>query len=219
MITESLRVGATLEGFRLSVSPVHREHANLSPEQVLHGRSAIWTVIEFDIRDNEADRLADALSHSLDRFGWLAHLQSDAQAFVEFSNRVFRYRRGDSAGRARAQTFRSRPGSSEVSARLDRSALAGLLLGEQTSPSIHSEKGRSRRGALHARPFDHEAGDSFEEWLRRSLVARGSNSAGRVTVRFDRSWPRGWESQGPSDDGPALLVSRPLHIVRLPRVV
>ena len=105
LIAESLRVGATLEGFKVTVSRIYRETASLSPEQRSHGLSPIWTLIEFAVGDLEADRFAEALSRSLDRFGWYANFHTDTDAFVVFSNRVFRYRRDDSAGRAHAQAF------------------------------------------------------------------------------------------------------------------
>lgn len=55
--------------------------------------------------DDEADRFADALSPSSDPLGWYVNFHSDTDAVVVFSNRVFRYPRGDSTGQAQAQAY------------------------------------------------------------------------------------------------------------------
>ena len=113
LITESLRVSATLEGFHMTVRRIHREEADLSPEQVAHGLSRIWTLIDISLSDDEAGPFADALSQALDPFGWYANLQSDTESLVVFARRVFRYPRGDPAGRLAAQSYAREQGVPE----------------------------------------------------------------------------------------------------------
>ncbi|WP_238158586.1 hypothetical protein [Kribbella voronezhensis] len=64
---------------------------------------SVWTLVEFEVEDNRAESLADALMGLLDKPGWYADFHDDREIFVVFPDRVFRYPRGDSAGRAAAQ--------------------------------------------------------------------------------------------------------------------
>jgi hypothetical protein len=63
----------------------------------------IWTNIEFEVADDEADALASALSAALDRPGWYADFRSAEWIYIVFPGRVFRYLRGNGAGQAQAQ--------------------------------------------------------------------------------------------------------------------
>jgi hypothetical protein len=55
-----------------------------------------WTLLWFDAADEDADRLAEALSSALEaRGGWYADFHSESEVTVVFSDRIFRYRRGD----------------------------------------------------------------------------------------------------------------------------
>ena len=104
LISESLRVGTVLEGFPLSVRRITREDAVLSPQQIVAGLPSRWTVFDFEVEDQYAGHLADTLAESLDP-GWYANFQSKDEMLVIFSNRIFRYPRGDEAARKTAQTY------------------------------------------------------------------------------------------------------------------
>lgn len=114
LITESLRVGATLEGFHLYVNRIYREKAELSPEQVANGLSPIWTVIDFTLGSGEEERFAEGLSKALDSFGWYVNFQSSNESFIVFAGRVFRYLRGDTDGRKQAQSYAREQGVPET---------------------------------------------------------------------------------------------------------
>jgi hypothetical protein len=103
LIAESLRVGTDLAGVSLSLIRIRRDQANLSPEQTRSGLPATWTSIDFETSDERAEALAAALARALAPFGWYANLQSATDSYVVFADRVFRYPRGDSRGRAEAQ--------------------------------------------------------------------------------------------------------------------
>ena len=49
--------------------------------------------------------LARAFADVLDGPGWYANFQSPATSFVVFPGKIFRYPRGDPAGRAEAQAY------------------------------------------------------------------------------------------------------------------
>ncbi len=101
LITESLRPGTTLTGIKLTVRRLHRvAPPNVAPEQ-----PPIWTFIEFEVAENQAEDLARQLSKSLDATGWYCDFASSSERFVVFSGQFFRYLRGDKAGRAEAQSY------------------------------------------------------------------------------------------------------------------
>lgn len=99
IIVESLRVGATLENVPLTVGKLSRYRAAGTTSD----QPAVWTVIEFEVADADADKLAEALSDVLAAPGWYADFHNDREVFVVFPERVFRYPRGDPASRAAAQ--------------------------------------------------------------------------------------------------------------------
>jgi hypothetical protein len=102
LIGESLRVGAQVDG--LTVHRVERVDAgDLSPEQRAAGFPEQWTLLYFDVADEDAGRLAEALAGALAEPGWYADFHTERESFVVFSGSVFRYPRGDAAGRAQAQ--------------------------------------------------------------------------------------------------------------------
>jgi hypothetical protein len=102
LIAESLRTGAKLNG--LYIHEIERVAAgDLSPEQRAAGFPERWTLLHFDVPDQDAERLATTLAAALDEPGWYADFHTPAESFVVFAGRVFRYPRGDAAGRARAE--------------------------------------------------------------------------------------------------------------------
>lgn len=102
LIAESLDLGAELDGVTLSVTRV----ARVLLGEVASGQPAVWTVIEFEIADDDAERLAAALEAALrPTGGWYCDFRSDTETVVVFHGRSFRYRRGDPTGRAAATDY------------------------------------------------------------------------------------------------------------------
>jgi len=102
LIAESLRIGGVLEGVRLTVTRVSRADVG----DVDAGQPRTWTFLDFEVADEDTERLADALERALaPRGGWYCDFRSDAETFVVFAGRVFRYPRGDDSGRAAAADY------------------------------------------------------------------------------------------------------------------
>jgi hypothetical protein len=102
LLAESIRVGASLEGIPLTARKIYRMEAG----DVDLGQPRVWTFIEFEVRYEEADALADGLSAALEsKLGWYCDFRSDEETFVVFAGHIFRYPRGDPTGRARAETY------------------------------------------------------------------------------------------------------------------
>ena len=100
LIAESLRTGTRLEDVALTVRAIARADDGDTDA----GQPLTWTFIEFEAQLEEAERLAAALSRSLDRrLGWYCDFRSATETFVVFAERVFRYRRGDKDGRSNAE--------------------------------------------------------------------------------------------------------------------
>lgn len=101
LIAESLRVGSSLEDLELTVRKISRYRAQVTtPDQ-----AEIWTVLEFEAEEGAAGELAAAFAGALDEPGWYVNFQSPAESFVMFPGRIFRYPRGDTAGRAEAKAY------------------------------------------------------------------------------------------------------------------
>lgn len=99
LIAESLRVGTNLEDLKLTVRKISRFQAQgITPDQV-----GIWTTLDFAADEAEAENLAQAFAGALDQPGWYVDFRSPAETFVVFPGRIFRYPRGDDAGRADAE--------------------------------------------------------------------------------------------------------------------
>lgn len=64
-----------------------------------------WTLIEFEIADDKAPALAEALAEILDDAGWYVDFHSEEETFVVFAGRAFSYPRGDKAARAEAEAY------------------------------------------------------------------------------------------------------------------
>jgi len=97
LIVESITPGSTLAGIPLVVREVGRS------EPVPTRQQAIWSWIEFEADDSVAEALAEGLAAILDEPGWYCNYSSASETFVVYRGRVFRYPRGDEAGRAEAQ--------------------------------------------------------------------------------------------------------------------
>lgn len=101
LIAESLRVGTSLEGLALTVRKISRYRA----QGTTADQPGIWTVLEFEADEGGAGELAEALAGELDQPGWYVDFRSPAESFVVFPGRIFRYPRGEEAGRAEAQAY------------------------------------------------------------------------------------------------------------------
>jgi hypothetical protein len=101
LIAESLRVGTSLENLNLTVRKISRYRAGGTTP----GQPDIWSVLDFEADEAEAEGLARVFADALDQSGWYVNFQSPAESFIVFPDRVFRYPRGDEAGRAEAQAY------------------------------------------------------------------------------------------------------------------
>jgi hypothetical protein len=110
LIAESIRVGAELDEVRL----VTRKISRSAQGDASAGQPELWTIIEFEAEEHDAGVLADALAKVLDQqHGWYADFRTPDETFVVYSGRIFRYRRGDSVGRAEAAAYRRSVGVPE----------------------------------------------------------------------------------------------------------
>ena len=106
LIAESLRVGTTLADLNLTVRKISRYRAGgTTPDQ-----PGIWTALDFESGESDARELAEAFAEVLDHSGWYVNFQSPAESFIVFPGKIFRYPRGDAAGRAAAQAHGRRLG-------------------------------------------------------------------------------------------------------------
>jgi hypothetical protein len=103
LIAESLRVGTTLENLQLTVRKISKYRA----QGTTADQPDIWTVLDFEADEAGARELAEAFADVLDDepLAWYVNFQSPAESFVVFPGRIFRYPRGDSAGRADTQAY------------------------------------------------------------------------------------------------------------------
>jgi hypothetical protein len=100
LIAESIRPGTSLDDLNLIVRQITR-HA---PYGTTDEQPPIWTDIYFEVDEQDAENLARKLADVLDAGGWYADIRSDTETIVVFRGKIFRYPRGDAAGRADAVT-------------------------------------------------------------------------------------------------------------------
>jgi hypothetical protein len=104
LIGESLRVGAPFEPPK-AVRVLKVARADV-PTSVAPGQPGTWTFIDFEGDDACAHDLARALAGCLEaKGGWYADFRTGDDHVVVFAEKVFRYRRGDTAGRAEAAAY------------------------------------------------------------------------------------------------------------------
>jgi hypothetical protein len=102
LIAESLRLDVAVDRVPLTVNKIVRRGTLTG---LCSGQPAIWTFVEFSADETHAAELADSLAEALDpELGWYCDLHSDEETFVVFSDRTFRYARGDSRGRRLAES-------------------------------------------------------------------------------------------------------------------
>jgi hypothetical protein len=101
VIAESMRTGSQLANIPLRLTKIERRAIENAPAE----QPAVWTMIEFEFAEQDAERIAAALADVLDeRGGWgYSDFSLGNEKLVIFPGRVFRYSRGDKAARADAQ--------------------------------------------------------------------------------------------------------------------
>jgi hypothetical protein len=98
LIAESIRPGTSLDDLNLIVRQITR-HA---PDGTTDEQPPIWTDIYFEVDEKDAGDLAQKLADVLDARGRYADFRSDTETIVVYRGKIFRYPRGDAAGRADA---------------------------------------------------------------------------------------------------------------------
>ena len=99
LIMESLKVGTRLRDLNITINELYR----FRPEGTAPYQPDTWTVLELEIEDDDAPQIAESFASVLSEPGWYVDFRSPSETFVVFPGRVFRYPRGDEAGRAEAQ--------------------------------------------------------------------------------------------------------------------
>jgi hypothetical protein len=74
----------------------------LRPGGTTADQPEVWTLLDFEADEAEADEFTRIFADALDQPGWYADFRSPVETFVVFPGRIFRYPRGDDAGRAEA---------------------------------------------------------------------------------------------------------------------
>jgi len=102
LLVEGMRVGACLEGLPLRLLKIERyQMRTATPEQ-----PPVWTMVKFEFEERDAERVAAALSEVIsEEGGWYTDFSLDDETFVIFADRIFRYPRGDRAGRAKVVAY------------------------------------------------------------------------------------------------------------------
>jgi hypothetical protein len=103
LIAESLQIGVELRVAGLRLTRLSRRDFSTS---VTAAQPAVWTIVEFEADDDVADDFGRSLAQSLlADGGWYADFGAGHDHVVVFAGRIFRYRRGDHAGRAEAVAY------------------------------------------------------------------------------------------------------------------
>lgn len=102
VIAEGMRTDSQLSGIPLALTKIERwAIENATAEQ-----PSVWTMIKFEFAERDAERVIAALAEVLDeRGGWYSDLWLGDERIIVFAGKVFRYARGDEAGRAEAQAY------------------------------------------------------------------------------------------------------------------
>jgi hypothetical protein len=99
ILAESLKPGTGFDGHGMRIIRCARFEVTSAADY----QPPIWTLIEFEAPAGSSDALAAELADSLLSPGWYANWNSDTEATVVFPGTIFRYPRGDQAGREEAQ--------------------------------------------------------------------------------------------------------------------
>ncbi|WP_328779041.1 hypothetical protein OHQ89_07425 [Streptomyces canus] len=102
VIGESLRPGAVFEPRGLRLRKVSRVEIGGASD----AQPPVWTLVEWETDSEDVGALAEALAEALEpELGWYADFTAGDERVVVFAGKVFRYRRGDGAGRAEAVQY------------------------------------------------------------------------------------------------------------------
>jgi hypothetical protein len=101
IICESLKPGTSLDGYEMRITKWRRYEV----PQPADWQPKLWTLIEFEAPEDDSDALAERLSKDLASPGWYANWNTPTDAVVVYPDKIFRYKRGDKAGRKRAQKY------------------------------------------------------------------------------------------------------------------
>jgi len=111
VIGESLRAGAVLQYQGLRLRKVSRIDVSGS---ATGAQPKVWTLVEWEADGEDVDGLAQALADVLEPAnGWYTDFDAGDERVVVFAGKVFRYRRGDQAGRAEAVAYGRSVGTPE----------------------------------------------------------------------------------------------------------
>lgn len=111
VIGESLRPGAVFEPHGLRLRKVGRLDVGASATDA---QPRLWTFVEWESDGEDVAGLANAFSAALEpENGWYADFTAGDERVVVFAGKVFRYRRGDEAGRAEAIAYGRAVGTPE----------------------------------------------------------------------------------------------------------
>jgi hypothetical protein len=99
VIAESLRANAQLDGEVFNIARVKR----VPVERTADGQPPVWTLLEFEADEAQAEELAGQLAAALDATGaWYIDFHSADESFIVFAGKIVRYRRGDAERHARS---------------------------------------------------------------------------------------------------------------------
>jgi hypothetical protein len=99
ILAESLNPGTGFDGHGMRITRCARFEVTGTAGY----QPPIWTLIEFEALASSSDALASELAGGLLSPGWYANWNSDTEATVVFPGKIFRYPRGDQAGREEAK--------------------------------------------------------------------------------------------------------------------
>ncbi|WP_405866534.1 hypothetical protein [Streptomyces sp. NBC_00005] len=103
VIGESLRPGAVFQPHGLRLRKVTRLDVSTSATAA---QPQLWTLVEWEADGDDVGGLAEAFAEALEPAnGWYADFTAGDERVVVFAGKVFRYRRGDEAGRAEAIAY------------------------------------------------------------------------------------------------------------------
>ncbi|MEU6252538.1 hypothetical protein [Streptomyces sp. NPDC047043] len=111
VIGESLRPGAVFQPQGLRLRKVARIDVSGSATDA---QPQLWTLVEWEADGEDVAGLARAIADTLESAdGWYADFTAGDERVVVFAGKVFRYRRGDEAGRAEAVAYGRTVGTPE----------------------------------------------------------------------------------------------------------
>lgn len=107
----SLRSGAVFAPRGLRIRKVERIDVAASATA---GQPVLWTFVKWETDGDDVSGIGEALASALEPTdGWYADFTAGDERVVAFAGKVFRYRRGDEAGRAEAIAYGRSAGTPE----------------------------------------------------------------------------------------------------------